>query len=340
MRTNSRTIPFASLLSGVMTVFLFAGCGDDGRGGDDDPMMCVTGQIQCGARCTNINADFNNCGSCGNSCLTGQSCTSGVCVGDPRVDTGPQPDTGPRPDSGPGGMCSPTCSSTQQCCGTTCVNRMSSGGDGRADSSFQHCGRCNNACDMDRASSCGVSGGTVQCLCGNFPQCGSGQACVPNGAGFICANLQFDPMNCGTVGNACGEGETCNAGVCGCGSAGPCSTGQACCAGACTNTATSATNCGGCGVTCGMGTTCMGGGCICPGSGAACAAPSGTSLGELCCATGCVPQNATNCGGCGMACDGSDMCVMGMGFGGGATQICCSPLPAIPGFPSICPPSI
>src|SRR5690606_25152426 len=35
----------------------------------------------CNGVCTNVMTDVNNCGSCGNICPTGQSCSGGVCGG-------------------------------------------------------------------------------------------------------------------------------------------------------------------------------------------------------------------------------------------------------------------
>src|SRR6516165_1643081 len=45
------------------------------------PMMCPAGQIACpGGNCVDPSTDTRNCGSCGNSCATGQACTAGVCT--------------------------------------------------------------------------------------------------------------------------------------------------------------------------------------------------------------------------------------------------------------------
>jgi len=41
---------------------------------------CPTGQVRCGAICTDLQIDPLNCGTCGNACTQGQSCVNGVCV--------------------------------------------------------------------------------------------------------------------------------------------------------------------------------------------------------------------------------------------------------------------
>jgi len=59
-----------------------------------------------------------------------------------------------------------------------------------------------------------------------------------------CSNLQSDRDNCGSCGNACGDGLVCSLGMCVEG----CDNGLAQCAGACVDLATDTDNCGGCGV--------------------------------------------------------------------------------------------
>jgi len=46
--------------------------------------VCAEGDSDCcadadGAVCTNLQSDVNNCGTCGNACAAGDSCTAGVC---------------------------------------------------------------------------------------------------------------------------------------------------------------------------------------------------------------------------------------------------------------------
>jgi hypothetical protein len=275
-------------------------------------------------------------------CTPAAMLVGGMCPTGAPSDGGPGFDGGPRVDSGPPGMCSPTCSSAQRCCGTTCVNRsVTPGTDGRSDSSFMNCNACGIGCDSMRASACsqrtGMSG-TLECLCGNFPQCTGSDVCVMTTAGvFQCVSLSTDPNNCGEIGNVCNMGEICSGGSCVCGSTGgPCAAGRACCSGACIDVTTDSMNCGACGNVCGaQGTTCEDGACRC-GTGSGCRAPVGTDLGELCCADTCVPQDAMNCGGCGSTCTDDAMCIYGSTFGG-TMEVCCG-MEFFPGFPSFCDP--
>lgn len=289
-------------------------------------ICCPRGDLN---TCTNPGNDPNNCGGCGVSCGAGGMCVSGVCVrGDGAVSG--------MDGSIPTGDCSPSCSSAQRCCGTTCVDRqVTAGTDGRTSTSFQNCNGCGIACDMERASACsqplGMSG-PPRCMCGNFDQCGGSEVCVQDGATFRCANLNSDRNNCGMVGRACSGDETCSGGVCGCGGSGPCAAGSTCCGGSCIDTSSDEMNCGGCGTVCPGGTTCTGGMCLCGTS--ACRAPSGTDLGQICCGGGCVEQNNSNCNGCGNVCEDGSTCMLGMGLSGGS-MVCCG-IALFPGMPGFC----
>src|SRR5262249_2097250 len=82
----------------------------------------------------------------------------------------------------------------------------------------------------------GGVGGSVQCPAGQ-PKCGS-----------ECRDLSADQQNCGTCGNACGAGQTCQAGNC------MCSAGLLACGGSCVSA--DATHCGGCTNVCPSGQVC------------------------------------------------------------------------------------
>ncbi|MBI3295705.1 MAG: hypothetical protein HYZ71_13345 [Deltaproteobacteria bacterium] len=53
------------------------------------------GETKCSGKCVNLQTDNNNCGSCGNVCPTGQSCSSGTCR--PPTTTTRPPTTTTRP---------------------------------------------------------------------------------------------------------------------------------------------------------------------------------------------------------------------------------------------------
>lgn len=201
-----------------------------------------------------------------------------------------------------GGMCvcNPTtmevCGATETCCTSACVDLTSD---------EAHCGMCGMACPMDEECIT-AAGGPSECLCG---------------------------------GVACDADETCMGGTCVCNptTGEICGAGQSCCGMACIDTTMDDANCGGCGITCGAMTTCntVAGvtGCYCGTD--VCTPPettAGGNPGELCCDDGtgtgtvaCVPQDGSNCGGCGMACfPTTDSCVLAPMFIVGTVGLCCS----------------
>jgi len=90
-------------------------------------------------------------------------------------------------------------------------------------------------------------------------ECASGQSDCSG----VCRDLQSDAQNCGTCGNACAAGFTCQAGSCK-----PvvvtCGPEQTNCAGACKLLGSDTQNCGACGNVCPTGNTCTGGQCVAP----------------------------------------------------------------------------
>lgn len=166
-----------------------------------------------------------------------------------------------------------------------------------------------SACYDPCCSTCGVSDGGFACPIG--------QTSCPGG----CADLMWDPTNCGACNNVCNilGGETCILGACEVvinfsdggmpvdagDSCGGCPSGQECCDGLCITTTADEDNCGCCGNSCNTGESCTNGACGCNG-GPSCQA------GEVCCATGCVDpfEDEENCGGCGIQCTMSTECTV------------------------------
>ncbi len=190
---------------------------------------CGANQTCCNNQCVDVTSNEAHCGTCGNACGTGQTCSTGSCKCM--------------------GSTLQTCATGTTCCpGTGCVN---------TNESLAHCGTCGNPCAAGQTCVSGtcaltacnngqncVSGlqvclNATTCACGSQnasgrDACPSGQICV-NGPGSTepslrrCVNLQTDAGNCREVGRVC-SGATPN-----------------CCAGECVNTQTNPMHCGSCG---------------------------------------------------------------------------------------------
>ncbi len=253
-------------------------------------------------------------------------------------------------DAGPP-TCEPGCPATERCCGATCVSRTGTppGLDGRDDPSFSNCNGCGLACDPVTASACSVpigmtmprcvcgnggactapetcerNGDAFECACGPIGPCPAGHTCHETGGSYGCADLDFDELHCGSIGNACPLGATCVLGVCRCGGdslALECAAPNRGCAASCIDVSSDATNCGSCGMVCGPDEGCFSGSCGCGVAGRHCADPTTTSLGEACCAGSCVPNTDASC-----LCEACDTsagrhCLRDTGFFG--PNICC-----------------
>ncbi len=350
------------LLVALGAALLFAwGC--DNRGGSTPARCtpsCSSVQICCsssaGNRCIDHFSDPANCGACGNVCAAGQICVNRACTS-----TSTLPDAGPITAADAyynPGSCSPACSADSMCCGSTCVSRT--GGVSASDPSFANCGSCGRACDASVANHCGRPGGgaTTVCMCGNYQACNAarGESCGLGPTGEYQCLRSDTPESCGPSHTACAAGESCEGGMCVCGSTGrPCPTGMICAGTTCRDVSSDPANCGAIGHACMAGEECVRGSCSCPGAGRACTpadsggsgglpigggTPScstdnisecgggggfpipgipgfGGSCGEVCCpGTGCVAVDNNNCGSCGMRCEGEETCGTGFEFPG------------------------
>lgn len=160
------------------------GCGssssptvDGGDGGGNACAHC-TGTC-CNNLCVDVSIDAKNCGACGTICPAGSECISGHC----QCGTG-------------------FCTGTQACCSSQCK-------DVKVDA--LNCGACGVSCQAGQSCVNGACG-TPSCN----PACAANQSCCPTSTGGVgCTDVQTDVSNCGSCGNACTGGATCNAGVCG-----------------------------------------------------------------------------------------------------------------------------
>ena len=220
----------------------------DGVGGDQtaaDASVCPTGATRCAGACVLLTSDGSNCGTCGNACAAGQSCSAGVC--------------------------GTVCPMEMSLCGMTCValgGACTSVGSGECETAgmivctagravCSAAPRTSGGCGVPFNGACGAAG-VCSCAAGTHLCAGS---CVSDTAVTLC----------GAACTACpvptGGSATCLGGVC----VSACPAGTSACSGACV-ALTTATNCGTCGVACGAGQTCSGGACVTP------ACPAGMTL--------------------------------------------------------------
>ena len=258
--------------------------------------------------------------TCDPACTDGKVCKDGQCV-ETSTDPCGGKCTGSQTCNESTGQCEDaaiTCPSGQELCGSACA-------DLKIDP--DHCGSCDNACD-----------GGKQCIDSACKLvCADGEDACDDG----CHNLKTDANNCGECGKKCGDNEACVDGNCGV----ACAPGETECSGTCVNLLVNAENCGACGTKCGDNEACQNGSCAksCAGgtelcgndcldldSDASCGTcdnhpACNTAVGESCvnrecknqcqanqtfCNNNCVDlkSDKNNCGECGHACEGEDVC--------------------------------
>ena len=275
-------------------------------------LECPAGLDICSGACADLSADRANCGACGTACDPGTVCSEGACELSCSSDLtdcdGSCRDL--TSDRANCGACGTACADGEICTDGACVVSCPAGQalcDGAcvdAQTDEANCGACGTVCDPGSvclAGVCEVSCGAALSICGG-----------------ACVDLNNDPANCGACGTDCSVGAplggaaACVAGAC----ATFCDTGRADCNavvsdGCETDIANSPTDCGACGVTCS--TTngvsgCAGGACTV----ASCDAGYADCDADV--TNGCeveLTTDSANCGMCGNACTGTDLCIAG-----------------------------
>ena len=127
--------------------------------------------------------------------------------------------------------------------------------------------------------------------------------------GAVCTDLAADPASCGSCGNACAPGQTCNEGKCDV----LCVGGTLRCHGACIDPTSDPGNCGACDTVCPMDKSlCAASTCskTCDKGQTKCEVDGGADAGSAYCATTDTDRN--NCGSCGHVCTSNQSCLAGL----------------------------
>ncbi|MBX3218060.1 MAG: hypothetical protein KF850_39000 [Labilithrix sp.] len=304
---------------------------------------CPDGYTTCPSslfRCdVNLKTDRGNCGACGSACPSSNGreifeCVEGKCVlhcGDQAgndcdgiVDNGCET---PANDPKNCGACGNECNDPANPCirwdgvwGCGCPSGHSACGPGTikscvvTDTSDANCGGCNNVCNPAGDGGAAPDNMYYGCLggeCGRL-KCRTGYASCDGDLGNGCETLLTTDDDCGSCGNACGAGESCQRDyfgnyVC------MCPPGLTLCNNRCVDVATDVFHCGSCGAQCEDFT----GGIIVGASGKTSVATCVYGTCALTCVAGRADCNGNrldgcetntnndpqNCGGCGAVCD-------------------------------------
>ncbi|KAI9004337.1 hypothetical protein DFJ74DRAFT_713080 [Hyaloraphidium curvatum] len=156
--------------------------------GPSAAQTCTGGRVACFGSCVFTSTDRTNCGSCGVTCGSGQSCSGGSC----RLAC-------PAGQTDCFGRCVATATDEQNCgsCGIVCGSGLTCSGGSCSLSCPSGQANCGGTCtSLSTTSNCGSCGAA----------CGSGQRCT----GGRCETV--DPC----AGISCGTFSSCSGGACSC----------------------------------------------------------------------------------------------------------------------------
>ncbi len=225
------------------------GCGNGLSCVSGTCQACPSGQQLCNGACVAV-TDRNNCGACGNVCMSGFDCITGAGdAGAPSCERVCPPGQN-RCGGGAQGICTDLTMDTANCgtCGTSCAARMlpnvatpacnagmcavgacaanfancdmaaANGCEVNTQTSTMHCGGCGRACATPPNAVAVCRAGTCDFTCmAGFSDCDRNPA---NGCE---TNLATDALNCMMCGNRCmapvGRVPLCQMGACGTGRA-------------------------------------------------------------------------------------------------------------------------
>lgn len=295
---------------------------------------CPAGQTECDGACVDTARDRANCGGCGVACAGGEICVDGGCQ--PSCADGLTACDGVCRDTDTDrahcGACGNACADGEICSAGSCVPScgpfapaLCDGACTNTDFDPAHCGSCGNACAAGQVCSAGV--------CADL--------CAPHldVCDGVCTDTRFDPAHCGACGTTCeapaGAVAVCAAGACD----SVCMAGRADCDGDAETGCEVAlledpAHCGVCGNACPEppnGTAgCSGGTCIVG------ACDEGFGDCDALPANGCetsLETDPANCGGCGISCGPTEICVQGGCVGAG--ESCLHPIEVTSGTQTV-----
>ena len=200
------------------------GCGivcSGGRSCQNGVCTCPDGRDDCPAGCVDTQSDNNNCGGCDGHCIGGTECQDGVCACPHTTDAICNDQcVNLLFDDANCGACGNACAASEKCflgrCGCSDPAQLDCDGqciDGFSDRN--NCGQCGNVCPAGQD----CVGGQCQQQCDACQQ-RVNNVCVLKDpdkdtvCDGVCVDTRTDSNNCGSCGNICVGGDTCQNGVC------------------------------------------------------------------------------------------------------------------------------